>query len=88
MIGAGAVIAEGAHISGSAILSNAVIGPGAIITDSLVGAGARVGARTTLTNTVIGDGATVGPDNELRAGARVWCDTTLPPASIRFSSDE
>ncbi|MFD6330509.1 sugar phosphate nucleotidyltransferase [Streptomyces niveus] len=88
VIGAGAVIAEGAQISGSAILSNAVIGPGAIITDSLVGAGARVGARTTLTNTVIGDGATVGPDNELRAGARVWCDTTLPPASIRFSSDE
>lgn len=82
------MIAEGTRISGSAILPHAVIGPGAVITDSLVGAGARVGARTTLSGTVIGDGATVGPDNELQTGARVWCDTTLPPRSIRFSSDE
>jgi mannose-1-phosphate guanylyltransferase len=36
---------------------------------------------------VVGDRAQVGPDNELRAGVRVWCDVTLPARAIRFSSD-
>ncbi|WP_327670609.1 MULTISPECIES: NDP-sugar synthase [unclassified Streptomyces] len=88
VVGEGALIGEGARISGSAILPDAVIEPGAVITDSLVGTAARVGARTTLKDAVIGDGAHVGADNELQSGARIWCDTTLPPASIRFSSDQ
>ncbi|MFF3495579.1 sugar phosphate nucleotidyltransferase [Streptomyces sp. NPDC002795] len=88
VVSEGARIGEGARVSGSAILPDAVIEPGAVITDSLVGTGARVGARTTLKDAVIGDGAHVGADNELQSGVRVWCDTTLPPASIRFSSDQ
>ncbi|MGD6745080.1 sugar phosphate nucleotidyltransferase [Streptomyces sp. BH106] len=88
VVSEGALIGEGARISGSTILPDAVIEPGAVITDSLVGTAARVGARTTLKDAVIGDGAHVGADNELQSGARVWCDTTLPPSSIRFSSDQ
>ncbi|WP_328633260.1 NDP-sugar synthase [Streptomyces sp. NBC_00356] len=88
VVGEGALIGEGARISGSAILPDAVIEPGAVIMDSLVGTAARVGARTTLKDAVIGDGAHVGADNELQSGARIWCNTTLPPASIRFSSDQ
>ncbi|MEB8343234.1 mannose-1-phosphate guanylyltransferase [Streptomyces endophyticus] len=88
VVSEGARIGEGARISGSAILPDAVIEPGAVITDSLVGTGARVGARTTLKGAVIGDGADVGADNELQSGVRVWCNATLPPASIRFSSDQ
>ncbi|MGP3772540.1 sugar phosphate nucleotidyltransferase [Streptomyces sp. SDT5-1] len=84
----GARIGEGARVSGSTILADAVIEPGAVVTDSLVGTGARVGARTILKDAVIGDGAHVGADNELRSGIRIWCDTTLPPSSIRFSSDQ
>ncbi|MFI8104211.1 sugar phosphate nucleotidyltransferase [Streptomyces sp. NPDC086023] len=89
----GTVIAEGAEVGagttvhGSAVLAGAVVEPGAVITDSLIGAGARVGARTHLTGAVVGDAAVVGADNELREGTRIWCEATLPPATIRFSSD-
>ena len=88
VVGADAVIGQGARITGSTILAGAVIEPGAVITDSLVGAGARIGARTVLTGAVIGDGAHVGPDNELRDGIRIWCNTTLPARAVRFSSDQ
>ncbi|MFB7516482.1 sugar phosphate nucleotidyltransferase [Streptomyces sp. NPDC056144] len=88
VVGADAVIGEGARVTGSTILAGAVVEQGAVITDSLVGAGARIGARTVLTGAVIGDGAQVGADNELRDGVRIWCDTTLPAGSVRFSSDQ
>ncbi|WP_267246136.1 nucleotidyltransferase family protein [Streptomyces sp. PR69] len=87
VIGAGAHIGEGARIDGSTVLDGAVVEPGAVISASLVGAGARVGARTVLSETVIGDGADVGADNELRAGARVWCEARVPAGAIRFTSD-
>ncbi|MFJ8937803.1 sugar phosphate nucleotidyltransferase [Streptomyces sp. NPDC102365] len=88
VVGSGATVGEGARVFGSAILADAVVEPGAVVTDSLIGARARVGARSILTGVVVGDGATVGPDNELRSGARVWCDATIPPAALRFSSDQ
>ncbi|MGW0469057.1 sugar phosphate nucleotidyltransferase [Streptomyces sp. NPDC003027] len=88
VVGEGARIGEGARVTGSTLLAGAVIEPGAVITDSLIGAGAHIGARTVLTGAVIGDGAHVGADNELRDGVRVWCDATLPAASVRFSSDQ
>ncbi|WP_420033984.1 sugar phosphate nucleotidyltransferase [Streptomyces sp. cg28] len=88
VVGAGARVGEGARISGSTLLDGATVEPGAVITDSLIGRGATVGARTILTGAVIGDGAHVGADNELQAGVRVWCDAVLPPASVRFSSDQ
>ena len=70
VVGHGAVVGEGARITGSTILADAVIEPGAVITDSLVGAGARIGARTILAGAVVGDGARVGADNELRHGVQ------------------
>jgi mannose-1-phosphate guanylyltransferase len=88
VVGSGATVGEGARIFGSTILADAVVEPGAVITDSLVGARARVGARSVLTGVVVGDGATVGPDNELREGARIWCDARIPQAALRFSSDQ
>ncbi|MYV68219.1 NDP-sugar synthase, partial [Streptomyces sp. SID2131] len=88
VVGADAVIGEGARVTGSTLLAGAVVEPGAVITDSLVGAGARIGARTVLSGAVIGDGAQVGPDNELRDGIRIWCDATLPAGTVRFSSDQ
>ncbi|MFI0879406.1 sugar phosphate nucleotidyltransferase [Streptomyces parvus] len=88
VVGAGAVIGAGARVDGSTILENATVEPNAVITDSLVGAGAVIGARTVLAGAVIGDGARVGADNELRDGIRIWCGSTLPDASVRFSSDQ
>jgi mannose-1-phosphate guanylyltransferase len=88
VIGAGAVVREGARIDGSTVLAGAVVEAGAVIADSLIGAGARIGARSVLAGAVIGDGARVGADNELREGIRIWCDAVLPDASVRFSSDQ
>ncbi|MGW1030054.1 sugar phosphate nucleotidyltransferase [Streptomyces sp. NPDC002577] len=88
VIGENALIGEGARISGSTVHAGAVVEPGAVITDSLIGAGARIGARTVLSGVVVGDGATIGADNELREGVRVWCNAELPPAAVRFSSDQ
>ena len=78
----------GARVDGSTVLDGAVIEAGAQVRDSLVGAGARIGARTVLDGAVIGDMARIGADNELRAGARVWCDAEIPASAIRFSSDQ
>ncbi|MVO85850.1 NTP transferase domain-containing protein [Streptomyces sp. p1417] len=88
VVGEDAVVGEGVRLVGSTVLSGAVIEPGAVITDSLIGARASVGARSVLTDAVVGDGARVGADNELRAGARVWCEARLPAGAVRFSSDQ
>ncbi|MGI5398546.1 sugar phosphate nucleotidyltransferase [Streptomyces sp. CA-135486] len=88
VVGANAVVSSGARIDGSALLDGAIVEEGAVISSSLIGAGARIGARTVLSGVVIGDGAVVGADNELRDGARVWCDAVLPGSSVRFSSDQ
>ncbi|MFC7310497.1 sugar phosphate nucleotidyltransferase [Streptomyces monticola] len=87
VIGAGARIGAGAVVQGSVVLDGAVVASGAHVDESLVGAGASIGLRTRLQGAVIGDGARVGADNELRAGARVWCEAVLPDAALRFSSD-
>lgn len=87
-VGAGAVVGSGATVEGSVLLDGAVVEEGAVVRASVVGQGARVGARTVLDGVVIGDRAVVGADNELHAGCRVWCDAVLPPASVRFSSDQ
>ncbi|MET9655080.1 MULTISPECIES: NDP-sugar synthase [unclassified Streptomyces] len=88
VVGADAVIGQGARITGSTVLAGAVVEPGAVITDSLIGAGARIGARAVLAGAVIGDGAHIGADNELRDGVRVWCNAQLPAGAVRFSSDQ
>ncbi|MFD9410946.1 sugar phosphate nucleotidyltransferase [Streptomyces sp. NPDC059989] len=87
VVGAGARIEAGAAVHGTIVLEGAVIGADAQLSASLVGARASVGARTVLDGAVIGDGAVVGADNELRAGARVWCGAQIPAAAIRFSPD-
>ncbi|GAA2220471.1 NDP-sugar synthase [Streptomyces amakusaensis] len=88
VIGEGARVAAGARVHASVVLAGAVIEEGAHISSSLIGAHSRIGPRTVLDDTVIGDGAHIGADNELRSGLRVWCDTTLPPGAVRFSSDQ
>ena len=88
VVGADAVIGQGARITGSTVLAGAVVEPGAVITDSLIGAGAHIGARAVLAGAVIGDGAHIGADNELRDGVRVWCNAQLPAGAVRFSSDQ
>jgi len=87
-VGARARIASGAEVTGSVISEGAHIEAGAVVRDSIVGRGARVGAGTVLDGVVIGDGARVGARNELRGGARVWCDVVLGDGAVRFSADE
>jgi mannose-1-phosphate guanylyltransferase len=87
-IGAHARVAEGAEVYGSVIGEAAHIHPAAVVRDSIVGRGATVGEGTVLDGVVIGDGAAVGARNELRAGARVWCDAVIGDGMVRFSADE
>lgn len=87
-IGAQARIASGAEVTGSVVGEGANIEAGAVVRDSIVGRGARVGAGTVLDGVVIGDGAQLGARNELRGGARVWCDAVIGDGAVRFSADE
>jgi mannose-1-phosphate guanylyltransferase len=87
-VGAGVEIATGAVVHGSVLLDSAVVATGAVVHDSVVGVGAVVGSGSVLDGVVVGDGARIGADNELRSGARVWCDAVIPDRAVRFSSDE
>lgn len=87
-IGAGAHVEAYATVDGSVVLDSATIGVGASISDSVIGAGAVIGAGTKVTGAVIGDGAIIGPENELRAGVRVWPGVEIPECAVRFSSDQ
>jgi len=87
-IGEAASVGDDVVIDGSVVFEGAVIEPGAVVSASIVGRGARIGAGSVLRDVVIGDGAVIGERNELLAGMRIWPDVALPPASVRFSSDE
>jgi mannose-1-phosphate guanylyltransferase len=86
-IGAKAVVASGATVTGSVLFDDAVVAEGATVEHSVLGRGARVGEGAVLRGVVLGDGATVGAGCELIDGARVWPGITLPDGGIRFSSD-
>jgi mannose-1-phosphate guanylyltransferase len=87
VIGAGVTIGSGARIDGSVVLDGASIGEGARVLSSVVGKFARIGPDAVLDDAVIGDSARIGSRNELRHGVRIWPDTHLQDASVRFSSD-
>ena len=87
-VGRAASVGAGATVAGSVLLDGATVGAGALVRDSVVGRAATVGEGAALHGVVVGDGARVGAGNELTTGARVWCDITLPPYALRFSSDE
>lgn len=87
-ISPGAVVKAGAEVHGTVVLDDAVIGVGAQIRSSIIGVGALIGDNVVLDNVVVGDGACLGAGNELREGARVWCDVVLPDEALRFSSDQ
>jgi mannose-1-phosphate guanylyltransferase len=87
VISPGVTVGGGAVIDGSVILDGASIGEGARIVSSVVGKFTRIGPDVVLDEAVIGDSARIGSRNELRHGVRVWPDTQLPDASVRFSSD-
>ncbi len=88
VVGAGAVIGAGARVDGRLHgPENATVEPNAVITDSW--SGGR-GDRRPYGPGGRGDRRR-GPgrrDNELRDGIRIWCGSTLPDASVRFSSDQ
>ncbi|MQA83991.1 MAG: NTP transferase domain-containing protein [Streptosporangiales bacterium] len=86
-VGQGSVVGPGARVEGSVVFDDVEVGPGARVRGSALARGARVGDETVLDGAVVGEGSVIGPGNELRHGARVWPDVTLPAGAIRFSSD-
>lgn len=86
-LGAGADAGAESVVDGSVLLDGASVAPRAVVRDSVLGHGARVAEGAVLDGAVLGDRAVIGAGNELRAGVRIWPDTTLPPGTVRFSSD-
>ena len=58
-----------------------------LVRHSIIGYGAQVHEGAAVVDSVVGDRAVVGAHCELRFGARVWPDVTLPPHGVRFSPD-
>ena len=86
-VGLGATVSSGASVDASVIFDNATVAEGADVHGSIIGRDAYVGKGARLDGVVVGDGARIGAGNELTLGARVWPDSTLADATIRFSSD-
>jgi mannose-1-phosphate guanylyltransferase len=89
----GTTVGRGCRVGADAVVDGAVLFDGAVVDDraevrrSVIGFDAVVGVAAVVEDAVIGDRARLGRDVELRAGARVWPDVTLPEHAIRFSSD-
>ncbi|MQA94165.1 MAG: NTP transferase domain-containing protein [Streptosporangiales bacterium] len=86
-VGPGATVAAGAEVTGSVLFEDAAVGEGARVVDSVLGRGARLAPGVILDGAVIGDDAVIEEGNELRAGARLWPGTHLPPTTLRFTPD-
>ena len=84
VLGAGAVIDEGAEVSESVVQSGAVVGPHAQIEYAVLVRGSAVGAGSQVRASVLGDGVTVGTGNELAGGICLWPGTVLPDGCVRF----
>jgi mannose-1-phosphate guanylyltransferase len=81
----GATVGDGAVVDGSVVMAGATVGAGCIVRGSAVGTGASLGEDCVLVDAVVGDGARLGARNELRFGARVACDLSIPDGGVRFS---
>ena len=88
VLGRNVTVGANAQISGSVVFDDAVIDSGARILNSVIGKGAHIGSDVIVDSVVVGDRVTIEPDNELLNGVRVFPDTTLARASVRFSSDQ
>jgi len=87
VVDADATVSAGARITSSIVMPGATVGGGCVVESSVVGRGAVIDAGCVVVDSIVGDGARVGAGNELRSGARVWPDVTLPERAVRFSSD-
>jgi mannose-1-phosphate guanylyltransferase len=86
-VGPGCVVGPDAVLDGAVLFDRAVVGAATVVTRSALGFDAVLGERTVLDDAVVGDRAQIGSRVELRAGARVWPDVTIPDGGLRFSSD-
>ena len=85
VLGKGVQVGAGATIERSVVLDGAEIGPGCHLTDCIVASGVTLGANCVVAGgAVIGEGVTAGAGNVLRAGMKVFPDTTLADGAIRF----
>ena len=86
MIGAGAVVGEGASVESSVIGAGAVVGPRTHVVGSIVGERAELGADCEVRGlSVVGPGARVGDRNMLDHGMRVAADETIAAGAVSFS---
>lgn len=86
MIGNNCIIEEGAVIDGAVIFEGTRIGRDAVIENSVIGFKTEIGNKVNVSgNAVIGESCKIGEENELKHGIRIWPDTNLDAARIKFS---
>ena len=81
-------IAANCEISGSVIFDDVEIGTNVKIINSIISTGAKIESDTVIIDSVVAEMAEIGPNNELLYGLRVFPNTKITKASIRFSSDK
>jgi mannose-1-phosphate guanylyltransferase / phosphomannomutase len=85
VLGPRAVVAGGARVERSVLLSGARVERGAKVTDSIVGANVVVGSGAVVTDgAILGDGVVIDEGNLLAAGVRVAPGVHLPRGAIRI----
>lgn len=81
VIGANAVVRNGAQLENCVLFDDVEIGRDTIVVNSIVCRGARIGDGVVLDRAIVGARAAVGDRNELR-GTRLWNDVRLEAGTL------
>jgi mannose-1-phosphate guanylyltransferase len=83
-----AQVASGAKISGSVIFDGAQICAGVVIENSIISENVLIEENTVIKDSVISENSKIGAGNELIGGIRIFPNSVIQAASVRFSSDK
>lgn len=87
-VGKNVQIGNGTKISGSVIFDDVKIGSNVTIENSIISTNVLIEENSVITDTVIGENSRIGAGNELIGGIRVFPNSVIQEASVRFSSDK
>ena len=87
-VGKDVQIASGVVISGSVIFDDVKIGANVTIENSIVSKNVLIEENTVIKDSVISENSKIGSGNELIEGIRIFPDSVIQKASVRFSSDK
>jgi mannose-1-phosphate guanylyltransferase len=87
-IGNNVKINSSSRIIGSVILDDVEIERGCNIENSIISRNTRIGKDSVVKGSVVAENVVIGPRNEFLNGSRIFPNSEIAEASIRFSSDK